>query len=340
MTELGAGSGSAQGVNVRVDTDVSNTVPPAVLSDNVPEGSTDEDALNIKTAEWLRGYGLEAEGEQRIPGIPGDKQQTHKLDVVLVLDNECVVLEAEFHPARGVKSDALKRLPDSGQLAWRGKSIARALTIVYPEQYRRMPESHSKGLLGSCAELRFQAVERDTEGNVVWGAQETGSLDNLVFLLLSYLSQSRKWTQSSASARESAFHGRIQNPSDHPSWKVADRKVNETKELIRENNLQRNPLVVQALEHWEVAAEKWLESSESYERFVQSSNLFEWAAESAIAGDDTPWECVHLIWIDPEFRRSGCSVVHETLREALDHSESLSASSYLHCPEPYPARYW
>ena len=136
------------------------------------------------------------------------------------------------------------------------------------------------------------------------------------------------------------MRGRSQYPSEYTSWKIADRKVNETKELIRENNLQRNPLVVQALEHWEAAAEAWLESGESYARFVQSSNLLDWAAESAIAGDDTPWECVHLIWVDPEFRRSGCSVAHGTLREALGHSESLSASGYWHCPEPYPARYW
>ena len=167
-------------------------IPPQELS--YPEGSTAEESLNDKTAEWLRNYGLEAQAEQRILDIPGGERHAHKLDVVVEMDNECVALEAEFHPARGVKGDALKRLPDSGHLMWRGMPITRAVAVVYPEQFQRIPESHSKQLLVSCEDLLFQPVERDSEGDIVWGAQQVGSLGDLANLLGSY------WIQSSASA--------------------------------------------------------------------------------------------------------------------------------------------
>ena len=194
MIEPHSGSGPGQGVDLRAGTDVSDMAPPVFLSDHILEGSTAEESLNDKTAEWLRSYGLAAEAEQRIPDIPGGERSAHKLDVVVEMDNECVVLEAEFHPAGGVRGDALKRLPENAHLTWRGMPITKALTIVYPEEYRRMPESYSKQLLVSCEELPFQPVERDAEGSIVWGAQQTGSLGDLANLLASY------WTRSSTSA--------------------------------------------------------------------------------------------------------------------------------------------
>jgi len=167
-------------------------MPPQERS--APEGSTAEESLNDKTAEWLRHYGLEAQAEQRIPGVPGGGLHAHKLDVVVEMDSECVALEAEFHPARGVRGDALKRLPDSGHLMWRGMPITRAVAVVYPEQFQHMPESHSKQLLVSCEDLLFRPVERDKERRIVWGAQQVGGLGDLANLLGSY------WIQSSTSA--------------------------------------------------------------------------------------------------------------------------------------------
>ena len=66
-----------------------------------------------------------------------------------------------------------------------------------------------------------------------------------------------------------------------------------------------------------------LRSGEQPQKINQSAHLLETAAEAAIAGEDIPWECVHLIKGPNEYYTVGCSIAHDTLSEALDHSESL-----------------
>ena len=92
-----------------------------------------------------------------------------------------------------MKQDALKRLPASQPLLWRGEPITRAFTLIYPQQWKKMPPSASAPLLEACQTLEFQQATR-SNGSVVWAGAQRGSVRDLADLLLSCWTQSRKAT--------------------------------------------------------------------------------------------------------------------------------------------------
>ena len=151
------------------------------------DGNTVEQALNFRVADQLRRYGLEAEAEQR--NVVDAEGRQHQVDVLVELEDECVAVEAEFDPARGVVEDAEKRLP-AHPLLWRNLPITRSFTLVYPSDYRTLAESVSTARLESCQTLRFSEVARSRE-RITVGGEQTGSVRDLSDLLLSY------WTQQS-----------------------------------------------------------------------------------------------------------------------------------------------
>ena len=134
-------------------------------------GTTVETALNVRLAELLRSYGLDAEAEQR--NVLDPSGSTHQVDALIELEGECVAIEAKFAPAKTVKQDALKRLPASQPLLWRGEPITRAFTLIYPQHWQKMPPSASAPLLEACQTLKFQQATR-SNGSVVWAGAQRG----------------------------------------------------------------------------------------------------------------------------------------------------------------------
>ena len=155
-------------------------------------GTTHEPLLNRAVAEQLRQLGLEAQAEQTVTDSDGRR---HRVDVLIELDDDAVAIEAEFAPARTVRSDARKRLP-SHALHWRGFPVTSVLTLVYPNALQKIPESDSPQRLRQCEALTFaQAIRSehadarqrelfpDREGDIAWRPSQSGSLRELAEVL-------------------------------------------------------------------------------------------------------------------------------------------------------------
>ena len=151
-------------------------------------GTTAETTLNSRVAETLRRFGLDAEAEQSNVFDPSGRK--HRVDALVELEGECVAIEAEFAPARSVKQDALSRLPVSHRLTWRGSPITRAFTLVYPSAWQRQASSASEEEVRACKTLKFRQVTR-TNGSLQWSGTQTGSVNDLADLLLSFWTRSR-----------------------------------------------------------------------------------------------------------------------------------------------------
>ena len=159
-------------------------------SSNTDEsGTTIETAVNLQLAELLRRFGLDAEAEQR--NVIDTNNRQHQVDVLVELEDECIAIEAEFSPARSVKTDALSRLPANYPLLWRGQPITRALTLAYPNSWKYQPTSITLPMLETCTTLELQQVMLEN-GGAVWANTQTVSVRNLADLLLNYWTQSRK----------------------------------------------------------------------------------------------------------------------------------------------------
>ena len=157
-----------------------------------PRGTTHETVLNSTAAERLRELGLEAQSEQAV--VDG-KGKRHQIDILVELDDDVVAIEAEFAPGRTVREDATKRLPPR-PLYWRGLPIRSAMTLTYPAEWQRQPESASKKALPACATLTFAKGERqardttapndmfdEDEAKIEWGTVQTGGLDAVAEIL-------------------------------------------------------------------------------------------------------------------------------------------------------------
>ncbi len=79
--------------------------------------------------------------------------------MLVELGEFAVPIEAEFAPARAVREDTEKRLPRF-PLLWRGLAIDFVFAVVYPEQFKRIPESRAKDKLASCDSLEFERLYR------------------------------------------------------------------------------------------------------------------------------------------------------------------------------------
>ena len=116
--------------------------------------TTLETLLNGRLAELLRRQGLEAEAEQV---LQDRDHRSHRVDVLVELEEHAVAIEAEFAPARTVVADAEKRLPKH-PLLWRGLPVSCAFTLVYPKSLQGMPESRARTELETCNDLRFSQL--------------------------------------------------------------------------------------------------------------------------------------------------------------------------------------
>ena len=152
---------------------------------------TSEASLNIKAAELLRSYGLDAQAEQQISDTTSSRRLFHRLDVAVGVGDESIAIEAEFAPARTVRQEAESRLPRHGSLYWNGLEVTRSIMVVYPRGLSRMRESEAGDGLWSAVDLRFRVVERDDAGELIHGTEQTGAISDLGDLLLSYWTQQR-----------------------------------------------------------------------------------------------------------------------------------------------------
>lgn len=152
---------------------------------------TNETSLNTRAAWLLRSYGLDAEAEQQISDTTAAERRFHQLDVAVGVGDESVAIEAEFDPAQTVFEDAASRLPKAGSLYWKGLEVTRSIMVVYPGGFKRLSESEASRRLGTTSALRFGVVERNAEGNLTSGIEQTGTLRDLGDLLLSFWTQQR-----------------------------------------------------------------------------------------------------------------------------------------------------
>ena len=150
------------------------------------KGNTLEIVLNVVLADQLRRQGLEAEAEQFVQGDKG----RHQVDLLVELGEVAVAIEAEFAPARTVRADAEKRLPER-PLVWRQLPVESVFTLVYPESLKKLPESRAKDALGSCETLEFALVRRRGAAEAAdsadgAGARQTGSVATFAECLHDY----------------------------------------------------------------------------------------------------------------------------------------------------------
>ena len=157
------------------------------------KGTTHEPVLNSAVAERLRELGLEAQAEQ---SIKEDKGKRHLVDILVELDDDVVAIEAEFAPGRTVQEDATKRLPQR-PLYWRGLPIRSVMTLTYPAEWQRQPESASKSVLRTSGTLiKFAKGERrardpnlpddlfDEDGaRIEWGTEQVGGVEAVAEIL-------------------------------------------------------------------------------------------------------------------------------------------------------------
>ena len=136
-------------------------------------GNTIEPLLNGELAKILRERGFEtaALAEQRIRDSVGN---SHKIDVLVDLDDRAIAIESEFSPARTRNADCKKRLP-AEPLQWRGVAVESVFAVIYPQDLQRMDEARARRELRTCT-LNFQEFTRDTDGAIKIGVLETGNI--------------------------------------------------------------------------------------------------------------------------------------------------------------------
>ena len=117
-------------------------------------GGTLETLLNGALADLLRQQGLEAEAEQM---VRDRARHSHRVDVLVELQDSVAAIEAEFAPARTVVADARKRLP-AQPLYWRGLPVTCAFALVYPDNLKTIPESRARAQLETCKALQFSQL--------------------------------------------------------------------------------------------------------------------------------------------------------------------------------------
>lgn len=156
------------------------------------KGTTAEPLLNRELAEQLRRVGLQAQAEQILHDHRGRR---HQVDILIELDDDAIAIEAEFAPARTVRSDAKKRLPER-PLYWGGVPVTSVLTLIYPRLLQKIPESDAPEALAQCGELIFaQGIREDHEAaqqqdlfktqeeETLWRSPQTGGPQALAELL-------------------------------------------------------------------------------------------------------------------------------------------------------------
>ena len=112
------------------------------------------------------------------------KGHRHQIDVLVDLEDRIVAVEAEFHPARTLRKDSTKRLPET-PLRWRGMPIESVFEVIYPSELQRMGEAEARKALPQCS-LVFQEVIRGADGKFVTGIKQKGTVAALAETLHSY----------------------------------------------------------------------------------------------------------------------------------------------------------
>ena len=223
------------------------------------QGNTPEFFLNGALADLLRRQGLEAEAEQSLCA----GQRRHQVDVLVELGEYAIAIEAEFAPARTVLDDAEKRLPER-PLVWRGLTVDSVFALVYPESFRRLPESQARRALKACNSLEFNLVERresidprDETGNgspsFSLRARQVGSVSTLAEYLHDYWIRTamggsvEETVQLASSAIERAASILKRATSPHP-LAMADSDPEATSALIWLNALLFQELLASNLD--------------------------------------------------------------------------------------------
>lgn len=159
---------------------------------------TAEIALNLKLAELLRRQRIPAEGERRHGRL--------QYDCLIDRDADWVSIEAEFAPAREVKTEAAGRLENTIE----NKPVRLAVALTYPARLRELADENIGDALSECADLRFCFGEIDEKNrnlsipldgeaaaqSVRWGPEETGGVDALADHLWS------RWTEDKSIGEE------------------------------------------------------------------------------------------------------------------------------------------
>ena len=145
-----------------------------------PSGTTVEPLLNAELAALLRrrGFDTAALAEQAVRGAGGE---LHRVDILVEMSDRAVAIEAEFAPARTLRDDAEKRLPDP-PLRWRGLPVRSVFAVTYPEALRTVDEGRARASLPAST-LSWRHVFRDGSGRLAADSPQEGKPGDLAIVL-------------------------------------------------------------------------------------------------------------------------------------------------------------